>query len=58
MSYAQKAGIVSYQFDGLEDIFTISKINEYEPSDFRILDVNKTDLAEKREIKYGEPVLR
>lgn len=58
ISYASKAGIISYQLDGLEDIFTINKINEYEPSDFRIIDVNKTDLTEKREVKYGEPVYK
>lgn len=58
ISYSSKAGIVSYQLDGLEDIFTVNKIDEYKPSDFRIIEVNKTNLAEKKEVKYGEPVYK
>lgn len=58
ISYSSKAGIVSYELDGLEDIFTVNKIDEYKPSDFRIIEVNKTDLAEKKEVKYGEPVYK
>nr|WP_278335739.1 HlyD family efflux transporter periplasmic adaptor subunit [Proteiniborus sp. DW1] len=58
VSYAPKSGIISYQLDGLEDIFTISKINDYESSDYRLIDVNKTDLTEKNIVNFGEPVYK
>ncbi len=58
ISYAPKAGIISYELDGLEDIYSAKRIDEYEPSDFRIIDVNKVDLTEKKKVKYGEPVYK
>lgn len=58
ISYSPKAGIISYELDGLEDVFTVSRINEYEPNDYRIIEVSKMDLKEKKEVKYGEPVYK
>lgn len=58
INYSSKAGIVSYELDGLEEVFSVNKINEYELSDFRIIDSNKIDLLEKKEVKYGEPVFK
>lgn len=57
-SYSPKTGIVSYEIDGLEDIFSVNKINGYKLSDFRIIDSNKINLLGKNEIKYGEPIYK
>lgn len=58
ISYSPKAGIVSYQLDGLEDVFSANKIDDYKPGDFRIIDIVKTDLKEKDQVKYGDPVYK
>ncbi len=58
ISYSPKAGIISYELDGLEEIFTASRINDFEPKDYRIIDVNKIDLKLSKEVKYGDPVYK
>ncbi len=58
ISYSPKAGILSYELDGLEEIFSVNKINEYELSNFRIIDGSKKNLAEEKEVKYGEPIYK
>jgi len=58
ISYSPKAGIVSYELDGLEDVFTASKIDEYKSGDFKIIDITKTDLKEENQVKYGDPVYK
>ncbi len=58
VSYSPKAGILSYELDGLEEIFSVNKINEYKLSNFRIIDGSKKNLAEEKEVKYGEPIYK
>lgn len=58
VSYSKRGGIISYEIDGLEEIFSANKINEYKPGDFRIVDEKKNNLSETKEVKYGDPLYK
>lgn len=58
VNYSSRPGIISYELDGLEEIFTINKINDYKPNDFRIIEGNKIDLTKENEVKYGDPIYK
>lgn len=58
VNYSTKGGIISYELDGLEEIFSVSRIDEYKPGDFRIIDEKNSNVTETDNVKYGEPVYK
>lgn len=58
LNYSSKSGIISYEIDGLEGVFSVDKIAEYDINDYRIIDENRVDLFNKKEVKYGEPIYK
>lgn len=56
--YSQQAGILSYNIDGFEDIYSFDNKENYRYSDFKEVS-NKQNLKKKpKDIEYGEPIFK
>lgn len=58
INYSENTGIISYELDGLEEIYSTNKINDYNLKDFRTIEINKIDLLEKKVVQYDEPIYK
>src|SRR5699024_9187076 len=56
--YPEMAGIVSFETDGLEEIFTTSKLLDYTSKDFKKVKENKKKIENGNSIKVGDPVFK
>ena len=55
---AKNSGVVSYKFDGNEDIFTIDSINKIKKSDIENEKGKYIDIEKDSKVKRGEPIAR
>jgi len=58
VEYSKKAGIISFSIDGLEEIYGVSKIEELEPNDFKIIEQQKSEIKNNDLVKLGDSVCK
>ncbi|MFW5873163.1 MAG: HlyD family efflux transporter periplasmic adaptor subunit [Bacillota bacterium] len=56
--YADHSGLISYGFDGLEDEFNFTNLDQYDVNDFKNLKAEYEHLVDGKEIDEAEPVYR
>lgn len=56
--YAGHSGLISYGFDGLEDEFNFTNLDQYDVNDFKNLKAEYEHLVDGKEIDEAEPVYR
>ncbi|MGF7057306.1 putative membrane fusion protein [Brassicibacter mesophilus] len=56
--YSDKAGILSYNIDGLEEIYGAKKLDEYKPDDFKTINVQQTNVSNNSEVNPGDSVFK
>lgn len=56
--YSDTPGLISFQIDGLEDIFSYKKISEYTPDDFKMIERRVINLEEKDTVDIGDPLFK
>lgn len=56
--YCSEAGIVSYNIDGYEEIYSFHNKDDYNYSNFKIENVKITTIEDGQEINVGEPIFK
>ncbi|MTI69912.1 MAG: HlyD family efflux transporter periplasmic adaptor subunit [Firmicutes bacterium] len=56
--YTKQSGIVSYNFDGLENIFNIENMLNITPNRFKILQMEKNKVRNSDNIEVGQPLFK
>lgn len=56
--YSDRAGIISYKIDNLENIYTLDYALQIYPSDFKIIEINSKESNNNSDIIYGQPIFK
>lgn len=56
--YANNAGLVSYKFDGLEDVYSFDKMKFFSANDMNILDTKKTDTKDTTSVENNQTIMK
>jgi len=56
--YSRKSGIISYQIDNVENIYTIEKLDRYNSGDYNLLEIKKNIIRQDDKVSYGDPVIK
>lgn len=56
--YSKEAGIISYEIDGLEEVFSANNVLNYSSKDFKEIDLDVKKTENGANLKVGEPVYK
>ncbi len=56
--YASTSGLVSYKFDGLEDVYSYDKMRSFSADDMNILDTKKSDINNNDNVNNNQAVMK
>lgn len=56
--YANKAGVISYKFDGLEEIYSIKKIDQFSENEMNILDLEYLDNSKITDVSDNQDLFK
>ena len=56
--YSDFTGILSYNIDGLETIYSSEKVSEFTPENFRIIGGEVNSVIDKTEVNFGESIFK